>query len=109
MATFANVSDIVATTIQSRSGSLADSCTNNNALLYKLKERGNQKLFSGGNVILQEVMYNDTTTDRRKSSYGSTVAVSSASLNDEATPTQRKMSADAIACKAPSVCCCSVQ
>jgi hypothetical protein len=63
MATFANLSDIVATTIQSRSGSLADNCTNNNALLYKLKERGNQKLFSGGNVILQEVMYNDPTTE----------------------------------------------
>ena len=50
-----------------------------------------------------------SSADRRKSSYGSTVAVSSASFNDEATPTQRKMSADAIASKAPSVCCCSVQ
>ncbi len=49
------------------------------------------------------------TTDRRRSSYGSAVAVSSASTNDEATPTQRKMSADAIASNAPSVCCCSVQ
>ncbi|MCA3269426.1 MAG: phage major capsid protein, partial [Thalassospira sp.] len=70
MATFANLSDIVATTMQSRSGSLADSCTNNNALLYKLKERGNQKLFSGGNVILQEVMYNDPTTENAGSYSG---------------------------------------
>jgi len=70
MATFANLSDIVATTIQSRSGALADNCTNNNALLYKLKERGNQKLFSGGNVILQEVMYNDTTTENAGSFSG---------------------------------------
>jgi len=63
MATFAGLSDIVATTVQSRSGTLADSTTNNNALLYKLKERGNVKPFSGGNVILQEIMYNDPATE----------------------------------------------
>jgi hypothetical protein len=56
------VSDIIATTIQNRSGVLADSVTQNNALLYKLKERGNVKPFSGGNVILQELMYNDPAT-----------------------------------------------
>ena len=51
---FANssVSDIIATNIQSRSGELADNVTNNNALLRRLKERGNVKTFSGGNVIL---------------------------------------------------------
>ena len=57
----------------------------------------------------EKVKHSSATTDRRKSSYGSTVAVSSGSFNDEATPTQRKMSADAIASKVPSVCCCSVQ
>lgn len=59
---FANaaVSDIIATTIQSRTGELADNCTNNNALLRRLKERGNVKTFSGGNVIFQEIMYNDS-------------------------------------------------
>ena len=62
MATFANLSDIVSTTIQSRSGELADSVTKNNALLYKLRQRGNVKPFSGGNVILQEISYNDTNT-----------------------------------------------
>ena len=62
MATFANLSDIVSTTIQSRSGVLADSVSKNNALLYKLRERGNVKPFSGGNVILQELMYNDANT-----------------------------------------------
>jgi hypothetical protein len=42
---FANssISDIIATTIQSRSGELADNVTNNNALLRRLKERGNVK------------------------------------------------------------------
>ena len=51
---FANssVSDIISVNIQSRTGELADNVTNNNALLRKLKERGNVKNFSGGNVIL---------------------------------------------------------
>lgn len=62
MATFANLSDIVTTTIQSRSGTLADSVTKNNALLTKLKNRGNVKTISGGNVIMQELMYNDAST-----------------------------------------------
>ncbi len=62
MATFANVSDIVATTIANRSGVLADNVTNSNALLMKLRERGNVKPFSGGQLIAQELMYNDTST-----------------------------------------------
>jgi len=69
---FANssVSDIIATNIQSRTGELADNVTNNNALLRKLKERGNVKNFSGGNVILQEIMYNDSTTNNTNSYSG---------------------------------------
>jgi len=61
---FANstVTDIIATTIQSRSGELADNVTNNNALLRRLKQRGNVRPFSGGNVILEEIMYNDAST-----------------------------------------------
>lgn len=70
MATFANLTDIVSTTIQNRSGTLADSVTNNNALLKKLKERGNVKPFSGGNVILQELMYNDPNTENSGSYSG---------------------------------------
>jgi hypothetical protein len=64
MATFANlnISDIVATTIENRSGKLADNVTKNNALLMKLKQRGNVKTVSGGNVIRQELMYNDPAT-----------------------------------------------
>lgn len=65
-----NLSDIISTTIQSRSGVLADSVTKNNALLAKLKERGNVKPFSGGNVILQELMYNDTSTQNAGSYSG---------------------------------------
>jgi len=58
----ASITDIIATTIQSRSGELADNFTNNNALLRRLKSKGNVKPFSGGNVILQEIAYNDSTT-----------------------------------------------
>lgn len=61
---FANsaVTDIIATTIQSRTRALADNFTNNNALVQRLDQRGNVKPFSGGNVILQEIAYNDSTT-----------------------------------------------
>ena len=44
--------------------------TNNNALLRRLKERGNVKTFSGGNVILQEIMYTDSATNNTNSYSG---------------------------------------
>lgn len=61
---FANsdISDIVATTIQNRSGELADNTTNNNALLRRLKAKGNVRPFGGGNVILEEIMYTDPSS-----------------------------------------------
>lgn len=61
---FANssITDIIATTIQNRSGVLADNVTNNNAVLRKLKERGNVRPFGGGNVILEEIMYIDSSS-----------------------------------------------
>ena len=62
MASFPNLTDIVTTTIQSRSGKLADNVLKQNALLARLQKKGNVKPFSGGNVILQEIMYNDTNT-----------------------------------------------
>lgn len=69
---FANsaVSDIIATTIQSRSGELADNVMANNPLLARLKQRGNVRPFSGGNVILEEIMYNDSTTNNTNSYSG---------------------------------------
>lgn len=56
---FANaaISDILATAIQSRTGVIADNVTSNNALLDKLKKRGNIKTFSGGTSILQELSF----------------------------------------------------
>lgn len=67
---FANLSDIISTTIQSRSAALADNVSENNALLMKLRQRGNVKPFSGGNVILEEIMYNDSSTQNAGSYSG---------------------------------------
>jgi hypothetical protein len=69
---FANsaIDDIIATTIQSRNGVLADNLTNNNPLLDRLNRKGNVRPFSGGNVILEEIMYNDPTTDNSGSYSG---------------------------------------
>lgn len=54
---FANISDIVATTIQQRSRSIADNVTKNNALLARLTQRGNIKNFSGGSSIFEELSF----------------------------------------------------
>lgn len=56
---FANpsVTDIIATTIQSRTRQIADNVTKNNALLARLNERGNIKTISGGNTILEELSF----------------------------------------------------
>jgi hypothetical protein len=53
----ANYSDILATTIESRTRKIADNVTNNNALLMKMKGKGNIKTFSGGTRILQELSF----------------------------------------------------
>lgn len=46
------ISDIIATTIQSRSGAIADNVTDNNPLLETLSKRGKIKTVSGGDTIL---------------------------------------------------------
>jgi len=62
---FANtaISDIIATTIESRTKVAQDNLTNNNPLLMKLKERGNVKTITGGSTILEELFYNDPNTN----------------------------------------------
>jgi hypothetical protein len=55
----AAISDVIATTIQSRTGAVADNVTKNNAILTKLRAQGNVKPFSGGNVILQELSFQE--------------------------------------------------
>ena len=54
---FPNVSDVVATTIESRSRKIADNTTKNNGLLTWIEARGNVKTVSGGSVIFQELSF----------------------------------------------------
>jgi hypothetical protein len=60
---FANssISDILATTIESRTRKIADNVTNNNALLMKLKQKGRIKTISGGYKIMQELNFAENT------------------------------------------------
>lgn len=61
---FANsdISDVVATTIESRTGVVADNVTDNNALLNRLKSRGRIKPWRGGYTIRQELSFQDNAT-----------------------------------------------
>lgn len=54
---FPNTSDILATTIESRSKTVADNVTNNNVLLKKLSMKGNIRPISGGYKILEELSF----------------------------------------------------
>ena len=57
-----NLSEIVTTTLRNRSKKLANNVTNHNALLRRLKEKGNVKLTDGGRTIVQELDYAENTT-----------------------------------------------
>lgn len=65
----ADFSDILSTTIQSRSGVIADNVSANCALLTRLKRRGNVKPFSGGDQILQEISFSSNTNAMYYSGY----------------------------------------
>ena len=56
---FPNVTDIVASTIESRTRTIQDNVTNNNGLLKKLSLKGKIKTFSGGSKIYQEIAFVD--------------------------------------------------
>lgn len=64
-----NLSEIVTTTLRNRSGKLADNFTNNNALLYRLSEKGRIKPFRGGRTIVEELAYAENGTYTRYSGY----------------------------------------
>ena len=65
----ANISDIIATTIQSRSRKIADNVTKNNGLLTWLNKRGNMRTFSGGSSILEELSFQENTNAGYYSGY----------------------------------------
>lgn len=66
---FPNVSDIIATTIESRTRKIADNVTANNALLSKLSLKGKIKTFSGGTKILQELSFAENANQGWYSGY----------------------------------------
>lgn len=57
-----NLSEIITTTLRNRTGKLADNVTKNNALLYRLKQRGRTKPASGGRTLVQELSYQENST-----------------------------------------------
>jgi len=64
-----NLSEIVTTTLRSRTGKLADNVTKNIALFNRMKKRGTIKPVSGGRTILQELEYAENATYQRYSGY----------------------------------------
>lgn len=56
-----NYNTIATTTIESRTRALADNITNNSALLFVMRRRGNARPVSGGRLILQEIDFAATT------------------------------------------------
>jgi hypothetical protein len=63
-------SELITTTLQERSGKLADNVSKSTAFLDRLNRRGNiRKFFTGGRTILQELEYAENGTFRRYSGY----------------------------------------
>ena len=54
-----NYNDVFTVTLESRSKALADNVSKNNALLSRLKEKGNLRPISGGSKILEELEYGE--------------------------------------------------
>lgn len=65
------MTEIVTTTLRNRTGKLADNMSKNNALLSRLKKKGNIKPVSGGRTIVQELEYAENGTFKRYSGYES--------------------------------------
>jgi hypothetical protein len=61
--------DVVTTSLENRSRKLADNISNNNALLKKLRAKGNEKTFDGGREIIEELSYAENNTFQFYSGY----------------------------------------
>lgn len=57
-----NLSEIITTTLRNRTGKLADNVSDNNALLYRLRQKGKRRTEDGGRTIVQELEYQDNGT-----------------------------------------------
>lgn len=63
------MTEIVTTTLRSRTGKLADNVSKNNALLARLSAKGKRKMVNGGRTIVQEIEYAENGTFKRYSGY----------------------------------------
>lgn len=64
-----NLDEMATTTLRNRSGKLRDNVTENNALLTRLRSKGNLKKLSGGRTIVHELEYAENSTYLRYSGY----------------------------------------
>jgi len=64
-----NISELLTTTIENRSGELRDNVTRNNALALRLKQKGKIKTLDGGVTIRHELSYAENGTYKRYSGY----------------------------------------
>ena len=54
-----NYNEVFTMTLESRSKTLHDNMSKNNALLTRLKEKGNMRPITGGSKILEELEYGE--------------------------------------------------
>jgi len=64
-----NLTEIVTTTLRRRSKTLADNISQHNALLSRLRSRGNSSLVPGGRTIVEELEYAENATFQYYSGY----------------------------------------
>jgi len=64
-----NLTEIVTTTLRRRSKSLADNISQHNALLSRLRSKGNSSLVPGGRTIVEELEYAENATFQYYSGY----------------------------------------
>ena len=64
-----NYTEILSTTIEKYSPELADNVTESNAILVRMKEKGNIKMLDGGESILENLKYQENGTWKWYSGY----------------------------------------
>ncbi len=64
-----NLTEIVTTTLRRRSKALADNISQHNALLSRMRSKGNSSLVSGGRTIVEELEYAENSTFQYYSGY----------------------------------------
>jgi hypothetical protein len=64
-----NISDLIATGIESRTGEIADNVLDNNPVSAQLKKKGRVKTFSGGHKIIEELSFAENPNGGAYSGY----------------------------------------